>query len=319
MMPARPCLSAFIRAASVGICGFGFFIGTVPYGRAAADVEEVIVRNQRGVMNEKEGEVRFQPGTQPELPAAPPQGLSFGDGLRTLELSRASISLSDLSTLRMKSSTRLLIVPRTGATNVAGLRFHSCQSYISSRGAPRAVSIETPHAKGLAKGTEFLVNVDLQANQTEITMLDGELELSNDVDTKTVRSGEQGIAVPGQPIVIRPILQANNIVQWWIYYPGLLDPNELALTVAEQAQLAGSLQAYRSGDLQAALQNYPGYPTPVDPASDPQRVYLAGLFLAVGAVDRTEAQLTLVSSNAPLANALRTMIRAVGLGASRLT
>src|SRR5882724_618089 len=138
-----------VRAGLAGICGFGFLIGVVTCARGAADVEELIVRNQRGVMNEKEGEVRFQPGTQAELPASPPQGLSFGDGLRTLELARASISLSDLSTLRMKSSTRLLIVPRTGATNVAGLRFLSGQGYISSRGAPRAVSIETPHAKGL--------------------------------------------------------------------------------------------------------------------------------------------------------------------------
>src|SRR5438874_705010 len=288
-------------------------VASNPLAMAAASIEEMIYQNQSGIMNEKEGDVKFQPPQKAEAAAVAPQPLSFGDELRTLELARASVRLSDFSSLRMKSSTRLVIVPRTGATNLAGVKFFFGQAYISSRGAPKSVSIETVHAKGIAKGTEFLVTV--QANQTEIAMFDGEIELSNGVDSKSVVSGQQGIAIPGQPIIVRPLIQAQNIVQWWIYYPGLLDPDELGLTPAEQTQLAASLQAYRNGDLQAALQRYPGYPTPANPASAAQRIYLAGLFLAVGAVDQTEAQLTGVSSNAPLARALRTMIAAVGADA----
>jgi tetratricopeptide (TPR) repeat protein len=142
-------------------------------------------------------------------------------------------------------------------------------------------------------------------------MFDGEVELSNGADTKVVGSGQQGIAVPGQPIQVRPVLEARNIVQWWIYYPGILDPAELALTFAEETQAAASLAAYRSGDLQSALKQFPGYPAPPDPPTDAQRIYLAGLFLAIGAVDRAEAQLAKANSNAPLARALRLMIAAV--------
>jgi tetratricopeptide (TPR) repeat protein len=180
-----------------------------------------------------------------------------------------------------------------------------------SRGRPASTPFQTPQLAGRNNGTEFLVEVE--ENRTVVTLFDGEAELSNR-DTPVpvrLRSGQQGIAVAGKPIEVRAVIEAKRVVQWWIYYPGILDPDELELTPAERLQLAASLEAYCAGDLPTALKQYPGYPDSVAPATEAQRLYLASLMLSVGAVDRSERLLSQVNSNAPLAHALRAMIKAV--------
>src|SRR5581483_5329750 len=101
-------------------------------------------------------------------------------------------------------------------------------------------------------------------------------------------NGEQAVAVAGQAPARTPGFIANNVLQWCFYYPGVLDLRDLPLTPAEETTLAASLQAYRRGDLLAALRLYPpGRP----PASDAERLYHAALLLSVGQVDQTEAEL----------------------------
>jgi hypothetical protein len=267
---------------------------------------ETIRTNQPGWTVTWEGRVEFLAPRQAPVPARTNQLLNFGDALQTLVLSRAVVRLQDWSDLRLKDRTRLEIsVPSPSP----GLKLHEGEIYFTSRGGPQAIPVETPHARGVPKGTEFLVRVD--AARTEVTMFDGEVELSTGLDTKPLRSGQQGVAIPGQPIQIRPILEAQNIVQWWIYYPAVLDPDEMDLTPAEQTALAGSLVAYRNGSLLRALEHFPGYPAPADPGSDAQRFYLAALLLAIGGVERAEALLAKADPNAPAARALRTTLAAV--------
>jgi len=290
------------------------YSGCLTATRLFSAEEEIKEITQTGQMLKKEGDVNYWRTGQPELPAAQPQPLDFGDGLHTLEIGRATVRLLDLQYLRLKDHTRLEIRRSVPPAVLPTLKMHEGQLYVSERGrSPRVIPIEGPHSQIVPKGTEFLVAVDLQADKTEVTMFDGEAQVQGTADPQPVRirSGEQGITTNGQQTVVRPILQAQNIVQWWIYYPGLLDPDEIGFDASEQTQLTASLQAYRQGDLPEALKKYPGYPTPNQPSSDAQRVYLAGLYLAVGAVDRSEAQLSEANSTGPATRALRTMIRAV--------
>jgi tetratricopeptide (TPR) repeat protein len=288
-----------------------FLLGFVP-AAASTGAEAVLTNIQTGEMLIKEGEVHYRSPARTETAALPPQPLGFGDALRTLRLARATVRFADWSELRMRELTRLHIQQRQDQPGSPGLRLEEGQVYFANRGPiPKSIPIETPHVRGAPKGTEFLVSVD--ANQTEVTMFDGEVELQGPADLQPlrVRSGEQGLTVAGQPTVVRPLIQAQNIVQWWIYYPGLLDPDELGLTAAEQAPLAASLTSYRAGDLQEALKQFPGYPAPAEPTADRPRAYLAGLFLAVGAVDRAEGALSKIATPIPPGLALRTMIDAV--------
>src|SRR5207237_54036 len=82
--------------------------------------------------------------------------------------------------------------------------------------------------------------------------------------------------------------------------------------------LAGSLAAYRAGDLLGALAQYPAGHLP---ATDAEKIYLAGVVLAVGQVERAEALVTEITGQRSevrtpaqrLAEALRQMIAAVKL------
>jgi Tfp pilus assembly protein PilF len=177
--------------------------------------------------------------------------------------------------------------------------------------------VETPTVATLIRGTEFNLEVE-EGGKTTLTLLDGRVEMTNPFGTLTLSSGEQGVAEPGQPPRRTAVLQTINVVQWALYYPGVLDPGELELTAAEQAGLQESLSAYRAGDLLAALGKYP---QGRQPAADAERVFLAAMLLAVGQVQPAEELLTEVrgqraevrTPSARLAESLRRLIAAVKL------
>src|ERR1043166_9001028 len=281
----------------------------------ASDISEQLTTELPGEMRTRQGEVSYQARRKAEETAKVPQPLDFGDALRTHALSRAAVTLTNSSDLYLGELTRLAIVAEAGRSNTPAIDLRAGRARFISRGRPASTPFRTPQLVGLNRGTEFLVEVG--PGRTVVTLFDGEAELSNP-DTPQpvrVRNGQQGIAVAGQPIEVRAVIQARSIVQWWIYYPGILDPEELELTPEEQVRLAASLEGYRAADLLRALRQYPGYPDPVAQASDAQRLYLTGLLLAVGAVDRSETLLNQVDTRSPLARALRTMIDAVSSSA----
>src|SRR5207245_2039597 len=98
--------------------------------------------------------------------------------------------------------------------------------------------------------------------------------------------------------------------------PGVLYVDELGLSAAEQQMLSNSIAAYRTGDLGEALDKYPA---DRQPASDPEKIYLAAVLLSVGQVDRSEALLRSLApqaqNSAPgaAARALRKVVAAVKL------
>src|SRR2546426_4880730 len=89
------------------------------------------------------------------------------------------------------------------------------------------------------------------------------------------------------------MLKPANIIQWCLYYPAVLDADELQLTRNEQQTVSDSLSAYRSGDLLASLAKYPQGRQPVSPQ---EKVYLAALLLAVGQVEQAQTLLEGVQS-----------------------
>ena len=233
------------------------------------------------------------------------QTLQAGDRLRTGQRSRASLRLSDLSVLRVNELTTLEIRPPAPAGPPQSLELKSGAVYFFNREKPSELRFRTPLASGAIRGTEF--NMVVAANgSTVITMLDGVVDLSSADGLVSLASGEQGIVEPDQPPRKTTVIQAINIIQWALYYPGVLDPDEAGLAVAEQQALATSLAAYRSGDLLAAEASYPLDRQPGSPA---ERVYCAATLLAVGQVE--SAEVLLKDDPSPLGAALREMIAAV--------
>jgi len=238
------------------------------------------------------------------------QPLEVGDRIRTGKSSRATLRLSNRSVLRVFELTTLEIQapPQTGAN--ALLNVQSGAAYFFNRDRPLDTQFRTPSASGAIRGTEFNVAV-AGDGATQVAMLDGEVDLSNEKGSVQLTTGEQAAVGKNQAPQKSPLLNAVNIIQWTLYYPAILDLDELDLDGNAKEGLSASLQEYRAGDLLRALADYPENRVP---PSDAERVYRAQLFLAVGDVDGAEELLKQTASGSragALAAALQEMIAIV--------
>jgi Tfp pilus assembly protein PilF len=250
------------------------------------------------------------PGSANFTAAHAQQVLHVGDQIRTGKNSRATVRLSNLSVIRVYELTTMAIRPPTKAEQNAAIEVKSGATYFFNRDKPNETQFETPSSSGAIRGTEFTLTVD-DNGRTELALLDGQVALNNAHGSIQLESGEQAVVEKDQAPRKSPLVNAINIIQWTLYYPAILDPDELALGDDAKQALGASLSAYRSGDLLEALAQYPNGR---EPASETERVYRAALLLAAGSVD--EAQSLLGQSfqdtrAAGLADALKEMIAAV--------
>jgi len=279
----------------------GKFIGLLLL--MAVQMADAQLAAQRGAMRLKEGQVDHQRPPDSFRPAAVPQPLDFGDQLQTAELSWAVVEFTDLSRIKVRELSVLEIVKPSALSARTGLKINRGAAYVSDLPRFREFQVQTPHGKVTPRGTEFAIEV--RDNETRVVMFDGEADLENDAGRIIVRPGEQGTAQLGQaPRTAR--IEAKNLVQWWLYYPGVLDPDEIGFSAEEQARLANSLAAYRSGDLGDALESFPA---PPQLGSDAEKIYYAALLLSVGSVEK--ATLNTIGTVSSTARALRLLISAV--------
>jgi Tfp pilus assembly protein PilF len=259
-----------------------------------------------------EGKVEVWPtGANDWTAARTNQVLKIGDQIRTGFRSRATLQLSDLTVMRMNQLTTLEIQPPKTAEAKNTIDVKSGGTYFLGRDKPKQTDIRTPQTSGAILGTEFALEVTPDG-RTVLTLIDGAVELTNAAGQFALASGEQATVRQGQRPEKTAVIDAINILQWSLYYPAVLDAGELNLGAGEQQALAGSLAAYRAGDLPGALA---AYPADRKPATDAERVYLAGLVLAVGQVAEAESQLRQIDGGnerpTRLAAALRLMISTV--------
>ncbi len=241
-------------------------------------------------------------------PAVLNQSIPLRDRLSTGELSRAGVLFTDKSVLRIDEATIMEILPAQLSSAKPTLKLSNGAVYFLSREKPRELEVRTPAANGALKGTEFHLAVRADGH-TELTMFEGEVELSNANGTINVRSGEQGIVDVGRAPRKTAVIEAVNIIQWCLYYPGVLDPTELGLNATRNPALRSALDAYRSGDLLAALARHPGGAA----AGNGEKLFHAQLLLAVGQVDKARAALIGVPASDAGRRALEEMIAAVKL------
>jgi tetratricopeptide (TPR) repeat protein len=240
-----------------------------------------------------------QRGTTVWTPGRINQSLKLGDRLRTGVDSLATVRLSNLSVLRVDELTTLTIQPPEQPGRRAVLDMESGAAYFFNRDKPSETQFRTPSASGAIRGTEF--NLAVAGNgRMELALLDGEVDLTNSHGTLQVQTDEKAVVDPGQAPRKTALIDAVNIIQWTLYYPAILDPDELELSADIKNALGPSLDAYRSGDLLQALAKYPADRAP---ASESERVYRAALLLAVGQVDGAQ-QLLQEASHEPRATAL---------------
>ncbi|MGA2177695.1 MAG: FecR domain-containing protein [Verrucomicrobiota bacterium] len=258
------------------------------------------------------GKVEVSPAGAPAWnPGQTNQVLPLGYRIRTGKSSRATLRLSNLSILRVFELTTLEIRPPKATGKVSALDLNSGAVYLFHRDQPGEIEFRTPAASGAIRGTEFNLTVR-EDGRTDLAMLEGQVDLSNEHGSVSLQTGEQAVVEPGAAPRKSPLLNAVNVIQWTLYYPGILDAGELNLTASEAESLRESLGAYRSGDLLEALREFPA---PAPAGSADERVFHAGLLLSAGLAGECQKELESVAAGpgqaARLAGALREVIAAV--------
>ncbi len=240
------------------------------------------------------------------------QVLRVKDRFRTYFKSRATLRMSNQGILRVGPLTTLEIQPPPPETQEKSvLNLEKGAAYFFNRDEPVETQFRTPQTSGAIRGTEFNIEV-ADDGTTVVTLLDGAVDLSNERGQVSLTSGEQGIVEPGKAPVKTAVINAVNIIQWSLYYPGVLDLADLNLGAAVQEELKEALAAYQSGDLLGAVALYPTNQVPSTPAG---MVLSAAVSLSVGEVADAEAQLAKVGASdgtvSKLAGALRQLVAAV--------
>jgi hypothetical protein len=149
-------------------------------------------------------------------------GLVIRDRVRTGFRSRALFSLTDRTFARLDERTLAEVESSKIKVIEGGL-------YVSSRERSPSIEIVTPSVTGFYRGTQCVVRVTPTGKAT-FSVLEGEVELVNSIDRVTLRSGEQGEAEIGKAPHKTAVIVTTNLLQWALYYPGVIDPAELGLS-----------------------------------------------------------------------------------------
>jgi tetratricopeptide (TPR) repeat protein len=265
---------------------------------AAEVTEAVLLEIEGNVMVSRSGASTWGP-------AYTNQALFPGDRMRTLERSRAVIRLSDLSLLRLSELTHIQLPEPTNRRG--GIHLQRGLFYYFHRDKPGVMPVTTPTAYAVVLGTEFTVEVT-DDDSTRLNLIEGVVGVTNEVGGIEIRTGEAASVNAGSAPTRAPALNAQGAIQWVLYYPGVLDPDELQFPDADRSALKESLDAYRSGDVRRALMTYPAGRQPAQPW---EQIYLAALLLSVGQTREAERLLSSATANAGAESSVQTLAAAV--------
>jgi len=197
------------------------------------------------VLLEKEGAVEVQrKGATAFVEAQVNDRFQAGDLVKTGLRSRAVLRWSETSMVRLDQATTTELQDPTKPGANPELNLRSGRSYFFNRDKPTELRFRTPVASGAILGTEFELAV-ADDGRTVLSLLDGEVELSNAQGAAKLKSGEQGTVEPGKAPTKTALIDAINVIQWVLYYPAVVDPEELGLSEQEKETFKDSLKGYR--------------------------------------------------------------------------
>jgi Flp pilus assembly protein TadD len=186
------------------------------------------------------------------------QRLAQGNFVRTGDASRMGVLLSDQTQVRLAPNS-MIQIKQVGDNRDRGtvLNQSAGRSWTQSKNVPNKLTIETPSALAAIRGTDWELVVDEDGTAT-LTVLSGEVLLSNEQGSVSIGAGEQARAQKGVAPVKRLLANPRERVQWVSSFtvdPGRYPEIGKAADAAPGSQGA-ALQAIgvllRAGDLAAA-------------------------------------------------------------------
>ncbi|NJD06716.1 MAG: tetratricopeptide repeat protein [Methylococcaceae bacterium] len=215
-------------------------------------------------------------------PAILQQGYCVEDRVRTGALSRAVLAMLENLATRVSLNQNTLVNFLTVADRVV-LAVDYGDVHVRSH-TPRHFDVTTPFVNAGIEGTEFLVSST--GDQTEVTVFEGTVRLSNAKGKLSLTKGQTGIAESGQAPRIKLLIRPRDAVQWALYYPPIIDTRAL-LRSAKDPTLRKAINLYQAGRIADAFTSLEQVPEPERSAPD-ALAFQAALLLTVGQVDQAE-------------------------------
>ncbi len=206
-----------------------------------------------------------------------------GDKVRTATFARSTLQFRNNAVVDLDQNTMLILRSPKAKKNSWLMEILHGIGFFRSR-EPQEFDVETPFVNAVHKGTEFIVKVN--AEQTEVTVLDGAVRTQNAQHQLEVQQGYVGIAKADKTLHVEALkLNPQDAVQWALYYPPLIDVNLNALPA--NSKLKSLLTDYYQGKTAVALEQLNSLPPT---AQDSSFLNLhAGLLLSLGRVQEAES------------------------------
>jgi tetratricopeptide (TPR) repeat protein len=217
----------------------------VPTGEAQTTSEGKVISAQ--------GKVEYLPVQAAAwAPAKILQDLFVQDRVHTLSRSRASILFKDETQVRLNANAELAVrslSDRKGGSSV--MELFQGEGWFRTKNPSSDLHVATPSATAAIRGTEINIRI-AGPDETVLTVVEGNVNFSNDQGSITVSSGEEATARKGEAPTKRLILSPEDAVQWVISYPLEVSWHDLLANSMNDAVRAGFL-SLKEGNAQAAL------------------------------------------------------------------
>ena len=172
-----------------------------------------------------------------------------GDTIHVGEFSRATIAFLDTGLrLTIEQNTEFTVRPpqSPGRSFIDLLR----GAILFFTRQPRSLDVRTPFVNAAVEGTEFLIRVE--GNRSEVAVIEGTVQLTNDQGGLTLTGGQSGEAVAGQA-PRRLVVSPQDAVHWALYYdPVVPTPSLAELAETPSAERNAEYRLRRASALLAA-------------------------------------------------------------------
>lgn len=186
--------------------------------------------------------------------------LAVGQYVRTGDASNMALLFKDQTQLRLSQNTTMQIKGIGGTGTPSFFSLTLGRAWTQSKTVPNGLQMQTPNAIAAIRGTDWDMQVDPDGTAT-LTVLSGEVELTNEFGKLLVAKNEQARVEKGKAPVKRLITNPRERVQWVTGYSPKptrwLAPGRNATTapqeLGELGAIAGRIEAGETGPTLAEL------------------------------------------------------------------
>lgn len=201
-------------------------------------------------------------GTQERLKGKGALPLYEADELKTGTKSQALIELHDGTRIALNEQTTFVLRarrPREGGI-IRLIKLLFGETWVKTSAKPHPLEVETPVSSAAIKGTEFNMKVLLDG-RSELTVVEGIVELANAFGACAVRGGTQSVGERGKRCTPPAPADVRSVIAWIKHVVPLYDPRSDPGMGEEAPDISGATREGQRFEIEApdgVLQPVPG-------------------------------------------------------------